>query len=140
MITLIYFLIGAMVLWFLRQIWPVRSLSYIKARDWVQVKERLNLKMLDVRDASDYLEEHISGSINISLGRLPFVWQHELSQDDGVIILSNTGYHSNKAARILRKHGFRNLYTIQGEVWPTGACFQKICAFRGRHCGHRFNH
>ncbi|MGN7759971.1 rhodanese-like domain-containing protein [Paenibacillus sp. 22594] len=90
----------------MRQIWPVRSLSYINARDWVQAKERLNLKMLDVRDASDYLEEHISGSINISLGRLPFVWQHDLSPDDGVIILSNTGYHSNKAARILRKHGF----------------------------------
>lgn len=140
MITLLYFLTGAVVLWFLRQLWPVRSLSYMNAHHWVQAKESLNLKMLDVRDASDYLEGHISGSINISLGRLPYVWQHDLFPDDDVLILSNNWYQSNKAARILRKHGFRSLYAIQGDVLPTQACFQKTPSKGGRYCEHRFNH
>ncbi|WP_379152393.1 rhodanese-like domain-containing protein [Paenibacillus sp. sgz5001063] len=140
MIILLCFLTGAIALRFLYQIWPVRSLSYIDPNNWVQEKERLNLKMLDVRDASDYLEEHISGSINISLGRLPYVWQHDLVPDDSVLILSNNWYQSNKAARILRKHGFRCLFVIEGDEWPAKICFRKITQEGGRHCGHRFNH
>lgn len=140
MITLLYFLTGAVVLWLLRQLWPVHSVSYMNAHNWVQAKESLNLKMLDVRDASDYLEGHISGSINISLGRLPYVWQHDLFPDDNVLILSNNWYQSNKAARILRKHGFHSLFAIQGNIWSAQADFQKIPAKGGRHCGHRFNH
>lgn len=140
MITLLYFLTGAVVLWYLRLLWPVRSLSYISVHNWVQAKESLNLKMLDVRDASDYLEGHISGSINISLGRLPYVWQHDLFPDDNILILSNNWYQSNKAARILRKHGFRSLFTIQGNVWSAQSCFQKTPPKGGRHCGHRLNH
>ncbi|QSF42482.1 rhodanese-like domain-containing protein [Paenibacillus ihuae] len=140
MITLLYFLTGAVILWLLRQLWPVRSLSYINVHHWVQAKESLNLKMLDVRDASDYLEGHISGSINISLGRLLYVWQQDLFPDDNVLILSNNWYQNNKAARILRKHGFRSLYAIQGDVLSTQACFQKTPSKGGRHCEHRFNH
>ncbi|WP_052416430.1 rhodanese-like domain-containing protein [Paenibacillus sp. FSL R5-0912] len=140
MIILLYFLTGAVVLWGARQLWPVRSLSYMNAHDWVQEKDNLNLKMLDVRDASDYLEGHISGSINISLGRLPYVWQHDLFPDDKVLILSKNWYQSNKAARILRKYGFHSLFTMQGNVWSALSCFHKKPAKEGGYCGHRFNH
>ncbi|WP_410511293.1 rhodanese-like domain-containing protein [Paenibacillus sp. BR2-3] len=140
MIALLYFSAGAVVLWFLRHFWPVRSLSYVKAHDWVQTKDCLNLKMLDVRDASDYLKEHIPGSINISLGRLPYVWQHDLSPDDDVLILSNNWYQINKAARILRRHRFHSLFAIQGDFLLDQIDFHKITAKGGRHCEHRFNH
>ncbi|ULO05654.1 rhodanese-like domain-containing protein [Paenibacillus sp. 19GGS1-52] len=140
MIILLCFLIGTVVLWFWRQFWPVRSLSYVNAQDWIQTKDSLNLKMLDVRDASDYLEEHISGSINISLGRLPYVWQHDLFPDNDVLILSNNLYQSNKAARILRKHGFRSLFAIQGDFLPDQTNFHEIPVKGGRNCEHRFNH
>jgi len=134
MTIFIIFMTGTVVLWLLRQLWPARSLSYIHAHEWVQAKDRLNLTMLDVRDATDYLEEHIPGSINISLGRLPYVWQHDLSSDEDVLILSSTRYQSNKAARILRKIGFRNLYTVQGAVFSKHTCFPHFTAKGVRHC------
>lgn len=101
---------------FLRYAWPVRSLSYIEAREVrVLAVQSLDMKMLDVRDAVDYEKDSIRGSINISLGRLAFVWQHCLSPDDSVLILAESYYKRNKAARILYKQGFRKLYAVNGD-------------------------
>ncbi|MNO58938.1 molybdopterin biosynthesis protein MoeB [compost metagenome] len=101
---------------FLRNAWPVRSLSYIEACDVRELADQtLAMKMLDVRDAVDYEKDSIRGSINISLGRLAYVWQHCLSPDDPVLILAGSYYKRNKAARILYKQGFRKLYAVNGD-------------------------
>jgi rhodanese-related sulfurtransferase len=101
---------------FLRNAWPVRSLLYIEARDVRELAaQTLDMKMLDVRDAVDYEKESIRGSINISQGRLAYVWQHCLSPDDSVLILAGSYYKRNKAARILYKQGFRKLYAVNGD-------------------------
>jgi len=101
---------------FLRSAWPVRSLSYVEARDVRELADQsLDMKMLDVRDAVDYEKDSIRGSINISIGRLAYVWQHCLSTDDSVLILADSYYKRNKAARILYKQGFRKLYAVNGD-------------------------
>lgn len=101
---------------FLRYAWPVRSLSYVEARGVRELADQsLDMKMLDVRDAVDYQQDSIRGSINISLGRLAYVWQHCLSTDDSVLILAGSYYKRNKAARILYKQGFRKLYAVKGD-------------------------
>ncbi|OMC99952.1 hypothetical protein BJP46_20660 [Paenibacillus odorifer] len=105
------------ILRFLRYAWPVRSLSYIEVREVRELADQsLALKMLDVRDAVDYQKDSIRGSINISLGRLPYVWQHCLSPGDSVLILAGSYYNRNKAARILYKQGFRKLYAVNGDL------------------------
>ncbi|MEK5253318.1 MULTISPECIES: rhodanese-like domain-containing protein [unclassified Paenibacillus] len=100
----------------LRYAWPVRSLSFVEARDVRELADQsLDMKMLDVRDAVDYEKNNIRGSINISLGRLAYVWQHCLSPGDSVLILADSYYKRNKAARILYKQGFRKLYAVNGD-------------------------
>ena len=100
----------------LRYAWPVRSLSFVEARDVRELADQsLDMKMLDVRDAADYEKNNIRGSINISLGRLAYVWQHCLSPGDSVLILADSYYKRNKAARILYKQGFRKLYAVNGD-------------------------
>ncbi|WP_375105240.1 rhodanese-like domain-containing protein [Paenibacillus sp. RS8] len=100
----------------LRYAWPVRSLSFVEARDVRELADQsLDMKMLDVRDAVDYEKNNIRGSINISLGRLAYVWQHCLSPGDSVLILADSYYKRNKAARILNKQGFRKLYAVNGD-------------------------
>ncbi|WP_339316680.1 rhodanese-like domain-containing protein [Paenibacillus sp. FSL R10-2734] len=100
----------------LRYAWPVRSLSYVEAREAHELADQSQvMKMLDVRDAVEYQEDSIRGSINISLGRLAYVWQHCLSSDDSVLILAGSYYKRNKAARILYKQGFRKLYAVNGD-------------------------
>lgn len=100
----------------LRYAWPVGSLTYVEAgRVCEIVDQSVVMKMLDVRDAADYQKDCIPGSINISLGRLTYVWQHSLSSNDSVLILAESYYKRNKAARILHKQGFRKLYAISGD-------------------------
>lgn len=100
----------------LRYAWPVHSLTYVDVRDVPALADQsLVMKMLDVREAVDYRKDSIRGSINISLGRLAYVWQHCLSSDDSVLILAGSYYKRNKAARILYKQGFRKLYAVNSD-------------------------
>ncbi|OZQ58924.1 hypothetical protein CA600_30025 [Paenibacillus sp. VTT E-133280] len=113
---LLSILIAFSIVRFLRSVWPLRSLSYVEARDVRELAdETLDMKMLDVRDAVDYEKESIRGSINISIGRLAYVWQHCLSPDDSILILADSYYKRNKAARILYKQGIRKLYAVNGD-------------------------
>ncbi|WP_127531637.1 rhodanese-like domain-containing protein [Paenibacillus kobensis] len=110
----VYILASAVVLRVLYGLLPVPSLRYIQGKEEGETANNdLNVKMLDVRDASDYWKRNIPGSINISLGRLPYVWRKQLSIDDVVVILSPSRSHSRKAARILRRRGFRRLYATR---------------------------
>jgi rhodanese-related sulfurtransferase len=111
MLTLLFIATLAMSFWIARHIWPVHGLVKVSSLDGMEAKgNNRTLKLLDVRDASEYLAGHEPGSINISIGRLPYVWQSDLSPDDDVVILSKKAYHRNKAVRTLRKRGFRHLY------------------------------
>ncbi|MFC4770129.1 rhodanese-like domain-containing protein [Effusibacillus consociatus] len=69
---------------------------------------------MNVRDAMDYEASYVNGSINISLGRLPVLWKKALSPEDSVLIIADRDYERRSAARILRRRGFRKLYTGEG--------------------------
>lgn len=98
---------------FIRQLLPLPSLKHIDYEDFLKLQSGLHeFKVIDIRDAVEYTSEPTTGTINISLGRLPYVWQKYLVREENVFILSNGVFKSKKAARILRKHGFRCLYVI----------------------------
>lgn len=107
---------AAVIGYLLRLVWPVPGLRFVEARAVYGGDLPPQTKKLDVRDASYYEECHLDGTINISLGRLPFVWNKELSPADPVLILADSRYAVLKAARILRRRGFRQLYALRGEV------------------------
>lgn len=104
------------VLWLIRQLLPVKGLSYV---DLAALRETLEMtgeaKMVDVRDPFLYEKCHFSGAINISLGRLPYLWSKELSPDEPVVILSDNVHQSKRAARLLKNRGFRKIYAVRGE-------------------------
>lgn len=100
----------------LRLVWPIPGMKFVEAGAICGDDLPPQTKKLDIRDASYYEECHLDGTINISLGRLPFVWNKELSPADPVLILADSRYAALKAARILRRRGFRQLYALRGEV------------------------
>ncbi|MBY9078131.1 rhodanese-like domain-containing protein [Paenibacillus sp. HN-1] len=117
--TFIYFVVGILLLWALVQLWPVPSLTYVDGEEWDPSFVRWSqVKLLDVRDSSEYWEDHLSDSINISVGRLPVVWGKDLSPDDEVVIVSRNWLQQRKAARILARRGFRRLYAVRGYFLP----------------------
>lgn len=108
----------------LRLVWPVSGLKFVEERALCGFDLPPQSKILDVRDASYYEECHLNGAINISLGRLPFVWAKELSSSDPVLIVADRRSAVIKAARILRRRGFRQLYALRGEACREGASRQ----------------
>lgn len=108
---LIFFIIYRLIQHF-RFLCGVTLLS-LKSRE-IQVPDPI--KLLDIRDGSDFDKGHVPESINISLGRLPFVWEKEFSPKDSVVILTNQYLKGKKASRILQKRGFQDLYLVVAPV------------------------
>lgn len=67
-------------------------------------------KLLDIRDALDFEAGHMPGAVNISLGRLPYLANKDLEPEYPVIIVGKKDRRSKKAARILKKQGFHQIY------------------------------
>ncbi|WP_440108890.1 rhodanese-like domain-containing protein [Paenibacillus sp. QZ-Y1] len=129
--TLIFILAGLLIIWLLVQLWPVPSLTYVDSKEWDPLDDRWsNVKILDVRDSSEYWLSHIPDSINISIGRLPVVWHKELSPHNEVIIFSRNWLTRRKAARILARRGFYQLYAVKG-------CFLSVNR-KGESCEHKY--
>ncbi|MFD3261442.1 rhodanese-like domain-containing protein [Paenibacillus lentus] len=116
MIWLIVLLLAGIGYLTIRNLLPVKGLAYVDA-SILNGASGLpqETKMLDVRDEIFYRECHVQGAINISIGRLPFVWRNELSPSEPVLILSDSKIKSKRAARLLKSRGFRQIYAIRGE-------------------------
>ncbi|MDR0267146.1 rhodanese-like domain-containing protein [Paenibacillus sp.] len=107
-------LTAAVVLWAIRKFSPVRGLTFISTEELcAREKDRHEMQMLDVRDAVDYIQHHVPGSINISMGRLPYVYQSQLASEEPVLILAENCRQTKKAARLLKRYGFLRLYAPQ---------------------------
>lgn len=99
----------------LRNLLPVKGLAYVDASILHNASELPEeTRMLDVRDEVFYRECHVQGAINISIGRLPFVWSNELSPNEPILILSDSNIKSKRAARLLKSRGFRQIYAVRG--------------------------
>ncbi|ANS74404.1 hypothetical protein AWM70_07265 [Paenibacillus yonginensis] len=109
---------GMFLVWLVRQLWPLQYLSFVDIGDWKNKRKQCpEMKLLDVRDTSDFQQLHLPCSVNISLGRLPYVWRKALSPEQCVVIVSAHPFKTKKAARILRKKGFHKLYAIRGNIF-----------------------
>ena len=74
--------------------------------------------VIDVRNKSEYLEEHIRGARHIHLGALP-KYLDQIPHDHTVITNCASGYRSQIAASLLRSRGFTNVVTLRDgkDVW-----------------------
>lgn len=103
----------------IHRLWPAPYLTQIHYRNLINQKESLHhFKIVDIRDAYEYENQPTPDSINISLGRLPYVWHKHLLREERIFILSNEMYRAKKAARILRKKGFQSLYVVEMDRKP----------------------
>ena len=86
-----------------------------------ELKQRLdngeNILVLDVRTANDFVGEqkHIPGAINVSLEELPLrITELERHLESPVVIVCRTDKRSAKAAQLLARKGFADVYVAKG--------------------------
>jgi len=97
-----------------------RRLSGMKAVDAVQATQlsnRENALFLDIREDSEYRDGHIPESIHIPIRQLPErIAELNRHKDCPVIAYCRSGSRSNGAGRVLKKHGFENVYNLSGGI------------------------
>ena len=76
--------------------------------------------ILDVRDADDFRQAHIAGSINIPVAQLgDRVGELEKYKDKPVILTCKSGSTATAAGKLLKTKGFSDLKRLQGglQAW-----------------------
>ncbi|MEC0370370.1 rhodanese-like domain-containing protein [Paenibacillus chibensis] len=120
-------LAAAFAWWAVREFSPVNGLTFVNPDELrEQDNENNELQMLDVRDSVDYIKRHVPGSINISMGRLPYVHKSQLAAEEPVLILAANSRQTKKAAHMLKRYGFMRIYAPQGGkgAFGCGPCCQ----------------
>nr|WP_245252000.1 rhodanese-like domain-containing protein [Paenibacillus sediminis] len=117
-------------MWFYQRVVPIKEAKWINTQQFESlIQSKAEIQIVDVRDTLDYDKKHISGSINIPLGRLSFVWHKSIRKDKRIVITSSRRADQIRAARKLKRAGFTDMYILCTDV--THLCEQtrsKLCA------------
>lgn len=71
--------------------------------------------IVDIRDAAEFRQGHITGSRNIPYARL-VEQSGELPSDKAVILVCNLGQVAGSAARQLKAKGLQNVFKLEGGI------------------------
>lgn len=70
---------------------------------------------LDLRDAGEFKQGHISGAVNIPAAKLAArIGELEKFRDKPIVLVCKMGQHSGAAGKQLRAAGFQNVYKMSG--------------------------
>lgn len=109
------FVSGGMLLWpALRRGAAGPTVNTLEATILINQRDAL---LLDVRDASDYRQGHILAARNVPLAQLEArVSDLSKYKERPVIISCQSGNVSAKAAAVMRRHGFTQVFNLAGGI------------------------
>jgi len=103
-------------------IWPLigrlfRQSNEVDTLEAVQMINRRDAVVIDVRDGGDYAAGHITNARNIPEGQIADRMKElEKFKSRPIIVSCNTGNRSAIASGILRKSGFNEVFSLRGGI------------------------
>lgn len=89
----------------------------VSAQQLVDMVNRENALVLDLRDKKEFDSGHIVDAVNVPYSALDSrLKELEKYKERPVVIACKMGQHSGAAGTILRKHGFTNVSRLTGGV------------------------
>ena len=92
-----------------------RAGATVGTQELVQLVNKENAVVLDVRERNEFLEGHIVDALNIPYtsleSRLDEISQHK---ETPIVIACKMGQHSGAAGTLLQKNGFTNVTRLTG--------------------------
>lgn len=108
-----YVLLAVIVIWFIYRMLPVSGVSQIEAERLKDELKDNNKQFIDVRTTGEYAANHIQGFKSIPLHELKGR-TNELSRDQDVYVICQSGMRSMQACRLLKNMGFTKLTNVRG--------------------------
>lgn len=85
------------------------ALSYEEA---MEIYEKNNALLIDVRTPEEYREKHIDEAINIPVYEIDNIKNEIIDKDKVILLYCKTGKRSNVVKEILMQNGYKNVYTF----------------------------
>lgn len=82
----------------------------------MEIYEREDVLLIDVRTPDEYKEKHINGAINIPIYEIDNMKNEIVDKDKIILIYCKTGKRSKMAKEILMQNGYRNVYTFNPKL------------------------
>ncbi|MBD1824413.1 rhodanese-like domain-containing protein [Cyanobacteria bacterium FACHB-DQ100] len=101
-------------LWIRFQFPTVRSLSTQDLDRWLQDPNRIPPILLDARTVPEFAVSHLKTAQRID-PRQPN-WKH-LPKNFAIVVYCSVGYRSAKVAQQLQKHGFTDVWNLEGSIF-----------------------
>ncbi|MDY0396077.1 rhodanese-like domain-containing protein [Virgibacillus halophilus] len=108
-----WIIVLAIIIYIASRFMPVKGIENITATQAKQKCKDKNVQFIDVRTPGEYQRNHRKPFQNIPLYELK-QRSSDLSKDRETVVICQSGLRSAKAAKILKKQGFRNISNVKG--------------------------
>ncbi|SFA78186.1 MULTISPECIES: rhodanese-like domain-containing protein [unclassified Bacillus (in: firmicutes)] len=110
-----YVVIGIFVLFMLQRLLPTKGVKQISTSALKNELNDQNKQFVDVRTPVEFKGNHIRGFKNIPLHQLANN-VNELSKEKEIVVICQSGMRSNKASKLLKKKGFKQVTNVKGGI------------------------
>lgn len=107
------FIVLVVVVFFYFRTRTAKGVKNISTNDLKAILKSKDKQFIDVRTPGEYKARHIPEFKNIPLDQLPGKIQ-TLKSDKDIVVICQSGMRSSRAASILAKAGFQNVYNVKG--------------------------
>ncbi|WP_242213537.1 rhodanese-like domain-containing protein [Bacillus cereus group sp. BfR-BA-01383] len=112
--TILSMLFIVLAAWFvISRFLPVKGVQNINGKELKSIVGKKGKQFIDVRTLGEYRGNHMKGFQNIPLNELASKVNH-LDKNKEVIVICQSGMRSKRAAKVLKKLGFRHIINVSG--------------------------
>lgn len=107
-------LIVLVVLFIVSRMMPAKGVKNITTADLKDDLKDKNKQFIDVRTPGEFKANHIRGFKNIPLQSINENAIKQLSKDKEIVVICQSGMRSNKASKVFKKMGFKQVTNVKG--------------------------
>lgn len=115
MTIIFYVALAIFVFIAIRNMLPVAGIRNATADELKKDTRKKDKQWIDVRTLGEFKARHINGFKNIPLQQLS-ARVKELDPEREVVVMCQSGMRSQKAARLLKKKGFKKITNVVGGI------------------------
>jgi rhodanese-related sulfurtransferase len=108
-----YIIPAFLVFFLIQKMLPSKGVKQISTTDLKNQLNDKNKQYIDVRTPGEFKGNSIRGFKNIPLHQLANK-VNDLSKEKEVVVICQSGMRSNKASKLLKKHGFQQVTNVKG--------------------------
>ena len=108
-----WILIGFIIIFFANRFMPAKGVTNISVQEAKDKFKDKNVQFIDVRTPGEYKMNHSKPFKNIPLSNLSSK-ADSLDKEKEIVVICQSGMRSTKAAKLLKKQGFKKIYNVKG--------------------------